>query len=171
MPRYAKYKRYYRKVYPRKRWATNIKSDTLRCELNITETYASNTAILCQNSVQTSNPTPVILKFGRLKLKGDIRYSATNVAQFTSATVYAIFVPQGNTLDLPFISNHPEYILGWTCVSLDSGSSFSLTTTLKRNLNSGDSIQLFCRIDTTQVPSQAITYHFFYTAQFWTTGA
>ena len=32
------------------------------------------------------------------------------------------------TIDL--VSNHPEYVMGWTTCSLDTGSSFSLTTTL-----------------------------------------
>lgn len=169
MPRYARYKRYYKRIYPKKRWASNIKSDNLNMNLNTTSTTAETTAVLCTNSVQTANPTPVILKFGRLKIKGDIRYSATNVAQFTSSTLYVVFVPQGNNLSLSLISDHPEYIMGWTCISLDSGSSFSLTSSLKRNLNSGDSIQILCRLDTTQTPSQPISYNFFYTAQYWTT--
>lgn len=171
MPRYYKYRRAYKKMYPRKRWASNIKSDYLQMNLSTTSTSVDTTAVLCTNSVQTANPTPVIIKFGRLKIKGDIRYSATNVAQFTSAVLYAVFVPQGNNLSLDLISNHPEYIMGWTCISLDSGSSFSLTTALKRNLNSGDSVQILCRVNTTQTPSQEIRYNFFYTAQYWITSS
>lgn len=169
MPRYYKYKRYYKKVFPRKRWASNIKSDTLDMTLNTGSTSIFKETLLCRNSVQTSQPTPVILKFGRLKIKGDIRFSATNVAQFTSCMIYCVFVPEGSTLNINLISNHPEYLLGWTSVSLDSGSTFSLTSTLKRNLNSGDSIALLWSIDTTQTPSQNISYNLFYTAQYWTT--
>ena len=171
MPRYYKYKRYYKKIFPKKRWASNIKQDTVVVPLPTNATAVDETVLLCQNSAQTSTPTPVILKFGRLKLKGDIRFSATNVAQFTSVNVYVVFVPQGNTLDTTLISNHPEYVIGWTVCSLDTGSSFSLTTTLKRNLNSGDSIYILWSIDTTTTPSQNITYDLFYTAQFWTTSA
>ena len=171
MPRYYKYRKYYKKVYPRKRWASNIKQDNLVLPLQTNATAASDHILLCQNSAQTSTPTPVILKFGRLKFKGDIRFSQTNVAQFTSVNVFVVFVPQGNTLTTDLISNHPEYIMGWTTCSLDTGSSFSLTTTLKRNLNSGDSIQVLFLISSTQPPSQVINYNFFYTAQFWTTTA
>ena len=171
MPRYYKYKRAYKRIYPKKKWASNIKSDYLNMTLSTSSNTAESTAVLCTNSVQTANPTPVIIKFGRLKMKGDIRYSATNVSQFTSATLYAVFVPQGNNLSLNLISDHPEYILGWTCISMDSGSNFSLTTALKRNLNSGDSVQILCKINTTTTPSQNITYNFFYTAQYWITSS
>ena len=115
MARYYKYRKYYAKrVYPRKRWASNIKSDTVVIPLNTNATSAEDTVLLCQNSAQTSTPTPVILKFGRLKIKGDIRFSATNVAQFTSVNVYVVFVPQGNTLNTTLISNHPEYVMGFS---------------------------------------------------------
>ena len=172
MARYYKYRKYYAKrVYPRKRWASNIKQDTVIVPLPTNATSVHEHVLLCQNSAQTSTPTPVVLKFGRLKLKGDIRFSATNVAQFTSVNVYVVFVPQGNTLDTTLISNHPEYVIGWTVCSLDTGSSFSLTTTLKRNLNSGDSVQVLFVVNSTQPPSQVINYNFVYTAQFWTTSA
>ena len=171
MPRYYKYKRYYKKVFPKKRWASNIKSDNIDMTLGTSSTTVFRDVLLCKNAVQTDYPTPVILKFGRLKLKGDIRFSQTNVSQFTSCMVYAVFVPQGSVPDINLISNHPEYLLGWSSVSLDSGSTFSMTTTLKRNLNSGDTISLLFQIDTTTTPSQPIQYNIFYTAQYWTTSA
>ena len=171
MARIYKYKRYYKRMYPRKRWASNIKSDTVVIPLPNNATSAEDTVLLCQNAAQTSTPTPVVLKFGRVKFKGDIRFSQNNVAQFTSVNVFIVFVPQGNTLNTSLISNHPEYVMGWTCCSLDTGSSFSLTTTLKRNLNSGDSVQVLFSVSSTQPPSQTIDYNFFYTAQFWTTSA
>ena len=158
-------------MYPRKRWASNIKSDVASLSLLTTTTSSFVTSVVCQNASQSSTPTPVIVKFARLKLKGDIRFSATNVSQFTSGMVYAVFVPEGNSLNADLVANHPEYILGWTVLSMDSGNSFSLTSTLKRNLNSGDSIRLLWTIDTTTTPSQNITYNFYYTLQYWTTSA
>ena len=168
MPRYYKYRRYYKKLFPKKKWASNIKSDTLNLRLGTSDTNVTWDTMLCKNNVQTELPTPVILKFGRLKLKGDIRFSQTNVSQFTSCMVYVCFVPESVNLTIDLISKHPEYLLGWTSVSLDSGSTFSLTSTLKRNLNSGDRISVLFSIDTTTSPSQQITYNVFYTAQFWT---
>lgn len=158
-------------MYPRKRWASNIKSDELSMSLTTSTSTVFTDTILCKNSVQTELPTPVILKFGRLKLQGDVRFSATNVSQFTSCMIYCLFVPEGSTPSISLISNHPEYLLGWTSVSLDSGSTFSLTSSLKRNLNSGDSVVLLWNIDATQTPSQNISFHLLYTAQYWTTTA
>lgn len=158
-------------MYPRKRWASNIKSDELSMGLTTSTSTVFTDTILCKNSVQTELPTPVILKFGRLKLQGDVRFSATNVSQFTSCMIYCLFVPEGSTPSISLISNHPEYLLGWTSVSLDSGSTFSLTSSLKRNLNSGDSVVLLWNIDATQTPSQNISFHLLYTAQYWTTTA
>lgn len=171
MPRYYKYKRYYKKVFPRKRWASNIKSDTLNLTLNTSSTSTFAETLLCRNSEQTKQPTPVILKFGRLKLKGDIRFSSSSASQFTSCMIYCVFVPEGSVVNIDLISKHPEYLLGWTAVSLDSGTTFALTSTLKRNLNSGDSIALLWSLDTTTTPSSNVTYNMFYTAQYWTTSA
>lgn len=168
MPRYYKYKRYYKKVFPKKKWASNIKSDNVDMTLTTSSTFVARDVLLCKNAVQTDYPTPVILKFGRLKLKGDIRFSNTNVSQFTSCMVYCLFVPEGSTPSIDLISKHPEYLMGWTSVSLDSGSTFSMTSTLKRNLNSGDGIYVLFQIDTTTTPSQNIVYNMFYTAQYWT---
>lgn len=171
MPRYARYKRYYKKVYPRKKWASNIKTNYKQVAVVTSGTSGTATDTICENSAPASTPTPVILKFARLKLKGDVRSPVATVANFTSANIFCCFVPEGVTLNADLLNKHPEYILGWTCLSMDSGNSFSLTTTLKRNLNSGDSIQLFFSVDCTQVPEATVPYNFYYTCQFWTTTA
>ena len=171
MPRYYRYKRSYRKIYPRKRWASNIGNYTTIVTVNGGSAGGNNTYTICENSAQNSTPTPVILKFGRIKLKGDVRYNVTDAANFTSAIMYVVFVPQGNTLTAQFIGNHPEYILGWTTISMDSGNTFSLTSSLKRNLNSGDSIQLYIGVSNAYSVQASINYSFFYNVQFWTTSA
>ena len=89
------------------------------------------------------------------------------VVLYSSSTLPVLIIES----DITLLSNHPEYLLCWTSVSLDSGSTFSMTSTLKRNLNSGDGIYLLFSFDTTQTPSQPIQYNVFYTAQFWTTSA
>ena len=77
MPRYYKYRRsYVKKVYPRKRWCSNIKSATLNIVLRNTGTSAHDTYLVCANSPVGSTPNPVILKFARFKLKGDVRFSS-----------------------------------------------------------------------------------------------
>lgn len=172
MPRYYKYRRtYFPKSYPRKRWATNLVNSTTDIVIPSGSSGAFNTKIICTNSTQSSNPTPVLVKFGRLKIKGDIRYSLTDIANYASAVLYVMFVPQGNELDTALIQNHPEYLLGWTTISMDSGNTFSLSTTLKRNLNSGDSIALYIGVSAVNTVQAQTSFSFFYTCQFWTTSA
>ena len=172
MPRYYKYRRsYVKKVYPRKRWCSNIKSDTLRLIIRNTETSANDTYLVCANSPVGSTPNPVILKFSRFKIKGDVRFSNSTAGVITSGMIYAVFVPEGNELNYNLISAHPEYILGWTYLSMDSGNSFSITSSLKRNLNSGDKVSLYFAVDTTTTPQQDTAYGFFFTFQYWTTSA
>nr|ANB82427.1 capsid protein [Porcine serum-associated circular virus] len=171
MPRYYRYKRYYKKVYPRKRWASNLKLDQTQLRVHSGGASAVSISTICKNSSEDSNPTPTILKFGRLKLKGDIRSPVNNVANFTSSNIYVIFVPEGATCDSQFILRHPEYIIAWSTLSLDSGNSFSISSSLKRNLNSGDKIQVFFSVDTTTPPQSEIFFNISWTAQFWTTTA
>ena len=172
MPRYYKYRRsYVKKVYPRKRWCSNIKSATLNIVLRNTGTSAHDTYLVCANSPVGSTPNPVILKFARFKLKGDVRFSSPTAGSITSGMLYAVFVPEGNELNYDLISAHPEYVLGWTYLSMDSGNSFSITSSLKRNLNSGDKVSLYFAIDTTMSPAQDIGFGFFFTMQYWTTSA
>nr|QRV62020.1 putative capsid protein [ssDNA virus sp.] len=168
MPRYYKYRRSYRKVYPRKRWCSNIKSGTVALTIHTNETSANMTYPVCANSLTSAVPSPVIIKFARFKIKGDVRFSNSLAGAITSGMVYAVFVPEGNVLNYDLISAHPEYILGWTYLSMDTGNSFSITSSLKRNLNSGDKVALYFAVDTTTTPSQDTAFGFFFTFQYWT---
>lgn len=159
-------------MYPRKRWASNIKNFTTTVTIPQQANGGYNTVVLCENSTQTATPTPTILKFGRLKIRGDVRYTVTGGVQvYTSAIMYVVFVPQGNTLNIDLIENHPEYILGWTTLSMDGGNTFSLSSALKRNLNSGDSIQVYIGANTVTTSTAQMSFNFFYNCQFWTTSA
>lgn len=168
MPRYSKYRRtYFNKSYPRKRWASNIvtKNTAVSILANANDAVASE--VLCINSSQTTNPTPVILKFGRVKFKGDVRTDLANNNNFVSALISCVFVPQGMSTN-SILEDHPEYILGWTTVSLDSGNTFSFSTALKRNLNSGDRIVLLISLNSAVTSTNQRNFLFYYTVQYWT---
>lgn len=172
MPRYTRYRRtYFKKVYPRKRWASNLKSALVDITIPANTLHGASSVVLCENSVQTSVPNPVIVKFGRVKIKGDLRYSSTVVAAISSCLVFVAYVPEGTNLDYNLVSQHPEYILGWTCLSSDSGNSFSLTSSLKRNLNSGDRISILFYVDLLQSSTSSLTFALFMNCQYWTTSA
>lgn len=171
MPRYVRYKRYYKKVYPKKRWASNIKVDAKSITINPNASSGIASFILCQNSTPSTTPTPTILRFARFRMKGDIRTVTPNASNVTSANAFVMFVPEGMVINSELLTKHPEYILGWTTLSMDSGNSFSLTSTLKRNLNSGDSIQILFTIDTVTAPQSTIGFNVYYTCQFWTSSS
>lgn len=170
MQRY-KYKRSYRKIYPRKRWASNISTTNTLVTLSSGSKGAFQAETLCVNSSQNTTPTPVMLKFGRVKVKGDVRTDVASDNNYVSGTMYVVFCPQGMAVNTTLIEQHPEYILGWTQISLDSGNTFSFTSSLKRNLNSGDMIAILFHVNSVNSTQAARNFNFYYTAQFWTTSA
>lgn len=171
MARYYKYKRAYKKVYPRKRWASNMFTRNTLVTLASGSKGAFETETLCVNSAQNTTPTPVLIKFGRVKVKGDVRTDVAADNNYVSGIMYVLFCPQGMTIDSTLIDNHPEYVIGWTQISLDSGNTFSFTSSLKRNLNSGDKIAIMFQVNSVNSTSNARNFNFYYTAQFWTTSA
>ena len=158
-------------MYPRKRWASNIFTKNTLVTLNSGVNTAENYETICVNSVQTASPTPVILKFGRLKVNGDIRTDLNSNANFVSGTMYVVYAPQGLEVNYLLTTQHPEYILGWAQISLDSGNSFSFSSPLKRNLNSGDQIAIFFYVNSVNTVQATRNFNFYYTCQFWTTAA
>ena len=169
MPRYYKYRRsYVKRVYPRKRWASNIYTKNNLLTLANGEKTSWVFDVLVSNSAQSEVPTPTLLKFGRLKLKGDIRTDAASNNNFVSGIMYVLYVPEGFNITPDIIKYHPEYIMGWTQLSLDSGNIFSFSSALKRNLNSGDKIIIMFTIDSVNSVQAARNFNFYYTAQYWT---
>ena len=172
MPRYYKYRRsYVKKVYPRKRWASNILTMNTLLTLNNGVKSDSATETLCVNSTQSTTPTPVMIKFGRVKVKGDVRTDVDSNNNYVSGIMYVVFCPQGMVVDATLIDNHPEYIIGWTQISLDSGNTFSFSSPLKRNLNSGDRIMMLFYVNAVNTAQYVRAFNFYYTVQYWTTSA
>ena len=171
MPRYYKYKSNYKKVYPRKKWASNILTMNTLVTLGSGQKSANSTETLCINSTQSTTPTPVMVKFGRVKVKGDVRTDIDSNNNYVSGIMYVVFCPQGMTVDQFLIDNHPEYIMGWTQISLDSGNTFSFSSSLKRNLNSGDKIAILFLVNSVNSVQAVRNFNFYYTVQFWTTSA
>jgi len=96
---------------------------------------------LVTNSVETATPTPTIVKAKHLKCIFDIYATA---GKLINGAVYLIYVPQGYTpsIDLPI--QHPEWIMAWRGIETSAeglqGTLVNLSSSLSRNLNSGDSI-------------------------------
>lgn len=167
MARRRWYRRYPRVVAAKKKWATNIIQSSVTL---------SGVAEICKNSVQSASvsPTPVILKCGNFRVQGDVLFAVTDISSNRPINLnfFLIFCPEGVAANNSLIGNHPEWIIGWKSIDVgiantnqnaQGGTSFSLTTRLKRNLNSGDRI-----IGILQTTDTGIAANCTFTAQFWT---
>lgn len=149
MARYYR-RRYTRVVKPKIKWATNLVDITGNATSSANKVVFTTT--VCVNSAQSGTPTPVIVKTGNFKLQCDAYFtlSQPSVVEFS---VYIMYVPEGSSIlgydgAREFVEKHPEWILAWKYSTFDyvSGTSnvetIRVSSRLKRNLNSGDSIKL-----------------------------
>ena len=173
--------RYYRRRYrtivraPKKKWASNIAALTMSTTGSATNQYATQT--LVNNATELASPTPVIVKTGNIRVQGDYRFTTTSAGGVAGVSLYVVFGPQGVSIssDLEafnIINNHPEWIMAWKYLgankssgtSAENSDAFTFSSRLKRNLNSGDSIQLICRAQGSNMSSVTISGM----AQYWT---
>ena len=155
----ARYRRYYRRYVrtAKKKWASNamdVRLTTLtipatgfhaigQCILS-NEDRISNDAAAVKSSAQ-------ILKTSRFKFRGVISF---NTSSNVSLLYFITYVPEGALAlftgngELSAFGNfgfytHPEWVMAWgrkDFVNNSTSNEISLTTKLKRNLNSGDAI-------------------------------
>lgn len=172
-------RRYYRSrtrvIRPKKKWASNFK-EIYSPTISVTNgTPGGWVDTLVENSNQSSNPTPVIVKAGNFKIQGDCAISTGVTTPVLAVTVYVIFAPEGITVasgsDVQsLVAAHPEYVMAWRTLDTAGGqgaiAGFSFSSRLKRNLNSGDKILLMASCTTSA--TSAITLRMHAMAQFWT---
>lgn len=162
MSKRSYYYRRSKRTYPKQKWQMSVVDCTVNWS-NLTfgaTTFYAKHALICQTPVPTTSAAGGlvaannIVKTGNFRVKGT--FSGATPATYgtsISAIVYVIFIPQGISPDNTAVSkdslatsvfySHPEWVLGWTRVNMnEQGSdSFYISSRLKRNLNSGDSIQ------------------------------
>lgn len=173
----ARYRRYRRTIVraPKRKWGSNIASFNSVTTGNPASQFASFK--LVGNSAQSSNPTPVILKVGNFKIQGDVFVTPGAASSKTAVSIYIIYIPEGITLSSAdnargLVIAHPEWVMAWkfinsnvsTGTANENGESFTFSSRLKRNLNSGDSIHLLCLAESDNLNSAVFTGM----AQFWT---
>lgn len=154
----ARRRYYYRRVVrPKQKWAINnvdvrISSSAVTVSGN-GNAFFYQTVVGNLSRVQTGSgqaalavaSSAQILKCGRFKLKGCL----PNSLNYFSYTVFIAYVPEGYTLNQGYVTDqnifyqHPEWIIGWTrkdYVNSNQSNEISITSRLKRNLNTGDGI-------------------------------
>ena len=137
------YKKNYKKNYGylnKKKWAPFM-YDITPTNFNLApEVIDGSFVSLVTNSVETSVPTPTILKVKHLKVAFDARFDSTALS---SGFICIMFVPQGITPGVALATQHPEWVMAWKNIRNDITANHHetmLTTRLTRNLNSGDKI-------------------------------
>ena len=140
MPR--RYYRSYKKNYSsnKKKWASYLKDVTPATVTIPAESVSGGAATLVVNAAQDATPTPTIIKVKHCKLAFDFQTSAF----FKQGFCCICFIPQGVTPSYLTPIQHPEWILAWRGIETGSdgllGNLINLSSSLSRNLNSGDSI-------------------------------
>lgn len=147
--------------YPKQKWSINV-TDVAIAIFNVASNqFSNNTVNLVVNPSRTSaagatqTQSASILKVGRFKFRGVLN-GASNA--YTSVLVYIAYVPEGYSISTgsgistssignQLFYQHPEWVMAWTrkdYYSNEQSNEISLTSSLKRNLNPGDSIVLCC---------------------------
>lgn len=153
----ARRRYYYRRtVRPKQKWAINnvdvriLNSNQVTVPANSNAFYyrtvvANGFRTDTSGSATAIVSTAQILKCGRFKLKGCIPASLN----YFNYTVFISYVPEGYALteglvtDQNIFYQHPEWIIGWArkdYVTSSQSNEISVTSRLKRNLNTGDQI-------------------------------
>lgn len=111
---------------------------------NLSSDTTFGTVTLAQNSVNQGGTAPIatIVKVKNFKVVVDV-VSVTTSNGSPSSTFAIMYLPQGYTADINLMTAHPEWIMAWRSIDLQTTNTVQVSSRLTRNLNSGDSIIFF----------------------------
>lgn len=155
-------RRYYRsrRVYPKQKWLpVNNELGMNGIEILAASNFLTTVQPITENSSRNITDgggnvsSATIIKTGRFRIKGVL---SVNTGAAMSYIIGIAYVPEGyvinqtatgiGNLGNTFFYKHPEWILCWTRMDFSNasqGNEFSLSSRLKRNLNTGDQIVVF----------------------------
>ena len=116
---------------------------------------AGSFGTIVSNANESATPTPTILKVKHLRVAADLYVDSTAL---NGGFVCLLYLPQGIVPDANTALLHPEWVLTWKGIQTSSATGHNLvqfSSSLSRNLNSGDSIVLYFSFfngTSTQVP-------------------
>lgn len=164
-------RRYYRvrRVYPKQKFSSLMKQTNTTQTLTSGQTtqFAANDLVV--NGTESSTPTPTIIKFARVKMTGTVSTSVatSEIGKLFAVRLFIVYCPQEYTYDsYSKITAHPEYIIASRDLPMNpvQRNTFTLSSRLKRNLNSGDKIQYVIAInkDSTLTGSVSLWFEYQY---------
>ena len=142
---YQSYRKNYKKNYgnlQKKKWASMMKDIPLSNVVIDPNATGGSYITMVANSAETAVPTPTILKVKHAKLSLDFVFDATVL---NNGFCCFLYVPQGVVINSGLPVLHPEWIMAWRNIPNDVSSThhpIMLSSSMSRNLNSGDSIVL-----------------------------
>ena len=136
------YRRNYRSYSNKQKWASFMK-EIPKTTVPIAPGTSGSYATIVANSNEGATPTPTILKVKHLRVAADLYIESTTL---NGGFVCLMYLPQGIIPDANTALLHPEWVLTWKGIQVNSATGHNLmqfSSNLARNLNSGDSIVLY----------------------------
>lgn len=146
MPSHRSY-RPYRRFYRKKKWSPVLLQDGLAFTLPPAQGGAPGrnfyNVILSANSANTTAPpTATVLKVANFRLSLDLNPPSG----FQGAgKMFVVYVPEDVNVSASLPYNHPEWVMAWKTFEpgqTDPQSTITMSSRMRRNLNSGDRIVL-----------------------------
>lgn len=170
MPRRGRSLRTIRTVRPKFKWSPSTTSQAVQMPAAAANADTHTLWALASNAAVNGSVVPPVLKVRHMKVKLTFPQQTDVMAEARGAyQAYIMFQPQGVTLTGDAPNLHPEWILAMTTFGLSSSQAIniSMSPTLSRNLNTGDSIQLLIsQHNSTQVGTASPQYAFLLTCQY-----
>lgn len=150
MPRRYYYgRRSYRGSRPKRKWCPALIQGTLTVSGPGTS-YSGSNSVLCSNAPSSVSTVPVatVIKVKNFKVVLDVDIANS---LFSNVFVCIMYIPEAVTVSNELPLQHPEWILVWRTIDVNSSANNStsqiqnlqMSSRLARNLNSGDKIILF----------------------------
>ena len=142
MPR--SYYKNYRKNYSsnKQKWASFMK-EIPKTTVPVTPGTSGSYGTIVSNANEGATPTPTILKVKHLRVAADLNIQST---MLNGGFACIMYLPQGTVPGANTALLHPEWVLSWKGIQVNSATGHNLiqfTSSLSRNLNSGDSIVVY----------------------------
>lgn len=126
-------------------------------------------ANIAANAAATAVPSPGIIKVKNVKFQAQL-WSSDDGGYLRGGLCAIMFIPEGYTLSVDSITQHPEWVMGWktfrlndsaSSVSFPTQTSVSFSSKLARNLKSGDKVVFIVQMSNASpsiTPSLSVSY-------------
>lgn len=132
---------YTRRYYGRrKKWTPVFLTE----QSNVPAAAVFGHATLAVNQANQGATAPVAtnIKVKNFRVSVDVQ-APGNTAGSPSVTFAIIFVPQSYTITANLMVEHPEWVMAWRTIDLQTTNTVQVSSRLARNLNSGDQVIFF----------------------------